>query len=908
MVERTAQTHMTMKVGLVILAGVAALLATLALNTGTAHALDIREFKAGPSFTQAGGHPDVTVEYAGETRYNPDIPEHCKCNDPRDVIVSLPTGFIGNPHATPQCKAADFARNTCPADSQIGTLGALVAIAPQFAFNFTGEPLYNLVPRSNQAGLLGATFLPGFINTAFYIQLAARTDGDYGLDSGALGIERQFSVETFTVKLWGVPASESHDEERCGSTEFCNPTVKSNSPKVPFLVNAGVCSSNLSSKVTVVGYDNSVNSATAPWPTPTGCDQLTFNPSQSARPTTTAADSASGVDVNLTVPQLFSPEFPSPSEIKSATLKLPAGFSLNPNAADGKLSCSDQQANFGTREEAACPEFSKVGVDTLVSPALPAPISGGIYLGDPLPGNRYRIFLTADGFGTHVKLLGTASLDLQTGQVTTRFENLPQSPLTEFNLHFFGAERGILATPTQCGTYAVDSTFVPWDDVLATQSATQFFEIETGPDGAPCPPETRDFHPTFSAASTGNGAGTFSPFTVNLTRNDGDQNLSGLTIATPPGFTASLAGVPYCSDAALAAVASASYAGSSELQSPICPASAIGSVTASGGAGSRPVYLPGTVYLAGPYKGAPLSLAIVTPAVSGPYDLGNVVVRTALKVDPLTAQVTAVNDPLPQIFEGIPLRLRSIQIRLDRTHFALNPTNCSPFNVAGAITGDQGTTVSLASHYQVANCRLLPYKPALSLKLTGGLNRRGHPALHATLRSQAGEANSKEISVSMPPNELLDNSHIGTVCTRVDFAADACPDPSLVGNAKIISPILDQPLTGNVYLRSSAHRLPDLALKLKGQVEIENLARIDSVNGGLRATFFTVPDVPFSTIQLNLVGGKKGLLQNTESLCGAPQNATTKMTGQNGAVTNTKTKLQVSCKKSQKRRAKGGSR
>src|SRR5262249_31757491 len=236
------------------------------------------------------------------------------------------------------------------------------------------------------------------------------------------------------------------------------------------------------------------------------------------------------------------------------------------------------------------------------------------------------------------------------------------------------------------------------------------------------------------------------------------------------------------------------------------------------------IYLGGKVYLAGPYKGAPLSLAIVTPAVSGPYDLGNVVVRTAIHVDPLDAHVTALSDPLPQIFEGIPLRLRSVQIRLDRPHFALTPTNCSGFQVGAAITGTQGTVADMASHYQVANCTLLPYKPSLGIRLSGGLNRRGHPALHATLRSQPGEANSKEIAVTMPPNELLDNSHIGTGCTRVDFAADNCPDRSMVGEATIQTPILEKSLTGKVYLRSSEHRLPDLALKLKGQVEIENLA------------------------------------------------------------------------------------
>jgi hypothetical protein len=552
---------------------------------------------------------------------------------------------------------------------------------------------------------------------------------------------------------------------------------------------------------------------------------------------------------------------------------------------------------FGTTEAAECPEFSKIGTDVIDSSALPAPISGGIYLGDPLPGDRYRIFLAASGFGTNVKLAGTVKPDPQTGQLVTEFTNLPQSPLTEFNLHFFGAERGVLATPTQCGTYAVNSTFTPWDSFLPDQTSTQFFTLSSGPDGAPCPGPARPFNPGLEAASLGNTAGAHSPFSLTLTRNDGDQFLGALDVRTPPGFSATIAGIPYCPDAAIAAAGAAGYSGLAEQATPSCPAaSQIGTSTTGAGAGTHPLYLPGRVYLAGPYKGAPLSLVVMTPAVSGPYDLGNVVVRTALNIDPTTAQITAVSDPLPRILEGVPLRLRSIRIDLDRPGFSLNPTNCEPFAVHATIFGDQGGQSALDSHFQVANCDRLRYGPKLSLHLKGGLKRRGHPAIKAVFKTKPGEANSRRVSVALPEGELLDNAHIGNVCTRVQFNANACPAASVLGSAEATTPLLEAPLKGNVYLRSSSHELPDLVMDLKGQIDIQLVGTIDTVKGGaLRTTFETVPDAPVSTFVLNLAGGAKGLLVNSESLCGSPKKAAVKMTGQNGAVVSTKTRLQASC-------------
>ena len=879
--------------------GVAFLLAivgALSSSVPQAQAVEIRSFVAGPSSLQAGGHPDLSISYAGETASEPDLEQNCQCNEPKTVDIDLPTGFIGNPHATPQCLAADFVRNVCPADSQVGVISVSVK-AFGFYLTLPNEPVYNMVPTPNQAGLLAVMLLPEFFGIPVYTVLEARTGSDYGLSANT-ELTHFSEVQSFNQTLWGVPADPSHDALRVFSNQNQTTPTPSNSPLTPFLQNPTTCTGTLSSTVTVEGYDNSVNSASSPWPTALGCDQLNFDPSLSARPTTTEADSASGVDIDLTVPQLLSAKYPSPSELRAVTVKLPEGFSLNPNAADGKTSCPDVAANIGTGSSAAasCPEFSKIGTDTIDSSALPAPVPGAIYIGDPQPGNRYRMFLTGDGFGTHIKLAGSVHPDPATGQVIATFDDLPQSPLTEFNMHLFGAERGLLATPAQCSTYPVVSTFTPWDEALPDQTSTQFFTIDSGPGGSPCPDPTRPFSPGFAANSWGNTAGAHSPFSIDLTRNDGDQNLAGLTVSTPPGFSGTLAGIPYCPDAALADVANSAYPGLAELQGSVCPASQVGTAIAGVGAGTRPLYVSGKVYLAGPYKGAPLSLAIVIPAVSGPYDLGNVVVRTGLDVDPRDAHVTAVSDPLSKIIEGIPLRLRHIRVNLDRPGFTLNPTNCDALSVGASVIGDQGGGAELTSRYQVANCALLPFGPKLAISLSGGVRRRGHPAIHADLSTPSGQANLRRISVTLPGGELLDNSHIGSVCARVDFAINACPAASRIGSAKVTTPLLDEPLTGAVYLRTSTHELPDLVLDLEGQVDLEIAARIDSVKGRLRATFEGVPDVPFSHASLDLAGGSKGLIQNSDTLCGRNVQATAAMKGYNNGKQTNRPKLQYSCR------------
>lgn len=892
----------------------------------------IISFTAVPSTAQAGGHPDVEIKFSVKNRVLQNSNSACDCEDVKDATVHLPTGFIGNPHATPQCNIAEFSAEECPFDSQVG----IVNIGSTNGAPFNAA-LYNLQPPPNVAGLLGFRIILG---SPQFTVLSARTGSDYGLDATATSIYHgAFPLETYQQVIWGVPADPSHNllrinpafnpNQKGGTAYFdtlCNadgsastsdpltvvkpciqplPPQVSNSPRVPFLQNPTTCDKQLTSSLDVLSYDGGTSHADQAWPQMTGCDQLSFNPSLYAQPTTSQTDSPSGIEVNLTVPQLLSPTIPSPTELRGATVTLPKGFSINPSAADGKLSCSDSAANFGTTLAAECPDFSKVGTLTIESSALPGPLPGYVYLGEPLPGERYRIFLAADAFATHIKLAGVVHADPVTGQLVVEFNELPESPLTTFNMHFFGSERGLLATPDECGTYPVSSSFTPWDDSLAAQTSTQFFTLTSGPHGSPCPNGPRPFNPSFEAASSNHSAGLHAPFSLELNRADGDQNLTGITVSTPPGFSATLAGIPYCSDAALSHAAAAGYSGIAEEELSSCPrASRIGTAVTAAGAGTHPVYVSGNVYLAGPYKGAPLSLAVITPAVSGPYDLGNIVERVALQVDPTDGRITAIADPLPQILEGIPLRLRRVRINLDRPEFTINPTNCDPFSVDATVSGDQGAVANLSEPFQIANCGTLPFGPKLAIRLSGNTKRVGDPALHSVLTAGIGESGISRVQVTLPPTEIVDNRHLGNPCTRVQFAAGACPASSQIGFAKAETPLLEKPLEGPVYLRTDPQNksgLPDVVADLKGQIEIVLQGRISTANGGLRTTFEGVPDAPVSKFTLALDGGPKGLLQNTEPLCAGKLNATVRMSGQNGKATTTRSPVQLPCGRSQKR-------
>jgi hypothetical protein len=901
--------------------------ALLAIVTSSAAAKsNIFFYSNGPSTTQAGAHPNIVAAVEPGNRFSQSPKPPCECDDPKDIAFHAPQGVIANPHVISECTAAELATFSCPPDSQAG----LVVL---HFFGWGALPIYRTIPQAGQAGELA--FLPPLgVAIPQYVAINARTGGDYGLDFTTLGINHALPPSYVANIFWGVPAAHSHDVLRFGQGErgiecSVNPLAAiaedvipgdcskkpphvSSLPSAPLTQNPTTCVGPLTSSVDLTSYDGETDHAEATWPATTGCDKLSFNPSLAAAPTTTETDSAAGLAVDIKVPQFQDPETPSPSEIRATTLTLPEGFTINPSAADSKTSCSDAQANLGNEEAAACPEFSKVGTTELNSSALPGPIFGYIYLGDPKPGDRYRAILSASGFGTSFKIAGSIHPDPATGRLVGSFENLPQAPFQEFNLHFFGSERGLFATPTRCGTYEVKTTFKPWASELSDQTSTQFFTIESGPKGRPCPNGPRPFAPTLQAGSVDNTGGAHTPFALQISREDGEQNFKGFTIQTPPGFSATLAGVPYCPETAISQLAVFGYQGLSEQASPVCPAaSQIGTTTAGVGAGTHPLFVNGKAYLAGPYQGAPLSILAVIPAVAGPYDLGVVPVRVAVKVDPLTAQVTTVSDPLPQILEGIPLRTRFIELDLDRPGFALNPTNCDPFAIESMLTGIEGALSTPSANFQVANCADLAFEPKLSIRLSGSTKQAGNPSLTATFTAKPGEANISRTQVTLPRVELIDNAHIGNLCTRVQFdegttPGKKCPPDSILGFAEADTPLLDKPLEGPIYLRATGRPgLPDIVAALNGQIDIVLDGRVDSVHGRLRTTFETVPDAPISRVTIHLDGGRKGLLENSPKLCAHVQHFTAAITGQNGMTADQSPVLSTSCRKKPKRKPRG---
>ncbi len=616
----------------------------------------------------------------------------------------------------------------------------------------------------------------------------------------------------------------------------------------------------------------------------------------------------------------------SPATLKDATVTLPAGVSLNPSAANGLASCSEQQIGYQPAEgkvffsEApqSCPNAAKIGSLEVSTPLLgDHKLPGAVYVAQPYQnpfGTLLGIYLAIEDEETGIvaKLAGKVTPDPQTGQLSATFTENPQLPLEDVDLHFFKGPRGVLKTPLTCGTYTTTSTLVPWstpEGQNANPSDPFQTSLPAGSGTCPTSEASAPNAPAFTAGTTTPQAGAYSPFVLKLTRPDGSQQLTGIETTLPKGLTGKLAGIPYCSEAQIAVAKSreAPNQGALEQQSPSCPlATEVGTVNVGAGAGIAPFYVQGHAYLAGPYKGAPLSLVVITPAVAGPFDLGTVVVRTALNVNSETAQITAKSDPLPTIRQGIPLDVRSIALKMNRPDFVLNPTSCDPMAITGSALTLTGQSAALTSSFQVGGCSALKFAPKLALSLKGSTKRTGHPALKAVLTYPKGSyANIARAQVTLPHSAFLDTTHIKTICTRVQFAADQCPKGSIYGFARAFTPLLDKPVEGPVYLRSSSHELPDLVVALKGQIDVDLVGRVDTGKGnGIRNTFDAVPDAPVSKFVFEMKGGAKGLLVNSENICSKTQKAIADFTAQNGKVLNRTPVIDNGCKGKAKKQHK----
>jgi hypothetical protein len=560
---------------------------------------------------------------------------------------------------------------------------------------------------------------------------------------------------------------------------------------------------------------------------------------------------------------------------------------------------------------ASCPAASKLGTVQIDTPLIDHPLKGAVYLGEQAnnPFNSLlALYISVEDprSGTTIKLAGHPVPDPATGRLTVSFKDNPQLPFEEMRVNMFSGPRAALKTPVTCGEFASGALLTPWS---APQGASverfDVFAIERGTGGGPCLKSAAEAPnaQSFGAGTADPTAAAYTPFAMRISRADGTQPIKAIGTTLPKGLLGKLAGVPYCPEAAIAAAAGKS--GRSERSAPSCPAgSEVGELTVGAGAGSDPYYAPGKVYLAGPYKGAPLSLAFITPAVAGPFDLGTVVVRAALRVDPESTQITAQSDPLPTILQGVPLEVRSIAVSIDPPSFTRNPTSCDPMAVLGSATSVFGLESSLAERFQVGGCERLGFKPRLSLRLKGGTERSDYPALSATLRARPGDANIARAAVGLPRSAFLAQEHIRTVCTRVQWAAEACPKAAIYGRAKAWSPLLDAPLAGNVYLRSSDNELPDLVADLRGQIRVALVGRIDSLNGGIRTTFESVPDAPVTKFVLRMQGGKKGLLVNSRDICSSVNRASALLDGQNGKTHDSRPVLKNGCGKAKKKGSK----
>jgi hypothetical protein len=894
---------------------VAALLATAAFGAATSSASpDLTSFTTAVSSTDAGAHADVSADFAFDLGVAPDS------TFVRSINISLPPGVMGNPNAAAQCPLSVVGdagtdprvliRN-CPVDSQVGV--ARVEVQDSGSSGFDGA-IYNVQTSADEPGRI-VLAIP--VAPLIFASVTSRTTTDFGLVNVTPEVDTQAPLTRVQLTLWGVPKAH----ERAGipdcAIQAC--TGHDVTPPVPpdpvgqeaFMTNPTVCDGPKTTTldVTFRSDPTKVFTSTSDQPTPTNCDAVPFDPSIDAQPTSTKADDATGLNVKLSVPQTTDPTVLGSSHLRKAEVTLPEGTTINPSAGDGLQGCTDAQFGFGSNDDATCPDASKVGTVDFDVPILPGHLTGDVYLGtplstDPQSGKMFRLFQYAKGYGLTIKIPGYAKADPVTGQLTATFgdlktlygevpdgmlDGLPQVPFSDFTLKFKGGDRSLLATPRTGGTKTTTAKLTSWSGKEVT--VTSSFDVTADGAGTPVA-NPLPAAPSFTAGTVDSLAGAFSPFTMTIKRDDGQQPLSKISIGLPPGLLGMVGSVPLCA----APEAAAGTCGE---------ASRVGSTTVSAGAGAHPYTLPGNVYLAGPYKGAPFSLSIVVHAVAGPYDLGLVVVRAPIFVDAAKATLWVPADPLPTILDGIPLRIRSVNVTLDRSSFTFNPTSCDPMQVAAVFEGEQGGKSLASSRFQAHDCARLPFAPKMTARTKGTVKFKQGAELHVSVTQQPGEAAIKSVAVLLPkqlPSRLIPT--INNACRITVFTQDykQCPTDSYIGTATAKTPVFDQPLTGPVYIVARDNDVPQLTAKLFGQgiatgvnLDLNADIIIDAGGGRSKATFNMVPDVPISTFNIDLPSGPHSILDApSDDLCRGPMSMDVTEIAQSGKRVDTKVPIPAS--------------
>ncbi len=929
------------------------------------------ELQGGELDRQAGSHPfqlttvlnlNETIESYIKEGVEPVVTGAAPAL-PKQLGFNLPPGLIGDPRAVALCSSVDFYTidpgdtNSCAADSAIGVavvtithiIGGAIGDHPYVV------PLWNLEPANGEPARLGFEVekVPVVLDTSL------RSNGDYGVSVSVSDAPETVQLLSSEVTIWGVPGEASHDQQRgwiCVDGGYWVPEhppcqAPSQHSSSAFLTLPTSCTGPLGTTVEgeswpfkllgsepgqVFTLQGAQTEATLPGLE--GCAAVPFTPSIAAESTEHAASTPTGLDVNVKVPQQTTVQAGGlgESDVKSTSVTLPAGVQLNPSAADGLEACSEQEVGFegeaGTDpfspgaeqplrfrneepEPSSCPDHSKVGSVRIKTPLLEQELHGSVFLATPAPlgepgrnpfNSLIALYIVAEDpeVGIHVKLAGEGKLDQTTGQVTTVFENTPQVPFEELHVELFGGPRASIGTPAFCAAYSTEASFTPWSGAPPLQALSEpaAFNIETGPEGTPCPAGQQPFAPSLRAGVTNLQGGAFTTFTLNLSRPAADQPVTGLAVHLPPGNAAMLSSVTPC--------------GEPQASLGTCgPQSEIGQAVASSGLGPDPFTVTGgRVYITGPYQGAPFGLSIVTPAVAGPFNLGNVVVRSTINIDPHTAAVT-ITSGLPTIVQGIgrppsgvPLQLRQIEVTVDRPNFEFNPTDCAAMRIEGTVTGAQGATAGVSAPFQAANCQSLPFKPTLTASTQGKTSKANGASLTVKVTSSQGQANIGKTTVTLPqalPSRL---TTIQKACLAKVFEANpaSCPEGSNVGMAIVHTPVLKSALSGPAYLVSHGNvAFPDVEFVLQGEgITLVLDGGVSIKKGVTTSSFNAVPDAPVSTFEAILPEGPHSALttdipaKEKYSLCKTKLAMPTTITGQNGVVIKQNTNVAVQgCKK-----------
>ncbi len=913
--------------------------------SGTVPSFGVSDYEVAPynedgtPATQAGSHPfqlTTTVALAQTAGRQP-------LALPKDLTFALPPGLVGNPNAASQCTMTDFfalvlETNLCAPSSVVG-VASVTANEPKVAKVFTRTvPVFNLVPSNGEPARLGFEVIG---KVPIVIDTSVRSGRDYGVVATVHDATETAGLLSSQVTLWGVPGDPRHDNARgwgCVAGNFFQSQIgktcpaASNEPQNPFLTLPTSCAANPAAEpiLFTTQADSWANpgvllGAEYRWMTTDGtplgfqgCAALPFTPSISVTPQEHSASTPTALSVDVKVPQQTTLEAGALAEadLRDTTVTLPAGVQLSPSAANGLEACSESEVGFQgfnassqinefSTEEPTCPDASKLGVVHIKTPLLSHELEGSVYLATPAPngeGDRnpfnslIALYIVAKDpiSGVLVKLAGEGHSDESTLRISTTFHNTPQVPFEDLRLDLFGGPRASVSTPPFCGGYATDAAFTPWSGtgVLNVLGPPEAFNIASGVAGGPCPAGALPFAPGFNAYSTNPTAGAYTGFSLELSRPDGNQNLAGLSMHLPPGIAAMLSSVTLCTEG--------------QASTNACPpASEVGHATAVAGLGPEPfIQGGGRVFITGPYGGAPFGLSIVTPAVAGPFDLGVVTVRSKLFIDPNTAAVTILSDPLPTQVKGIPLQLKRVIATVDRQGFQFNPTNCNPMSINGTLSGSEGASQSVSSPFQVGGCGNLPFGPKLTASVAGNSSKANGAAFAVTVTSQGlGQANIAKVSLQLPIALPARLTTLQKACLEATFSANpaSCPPESVIGNATIHTPVLRNPLSGPAYLVShGGAAFPDVEFVLQGEgVTLLLDGKTDVKKGITYSRFESAPDAPFSSFQTILPAGPHSALTSNVpaakkfSLCGQSLQMPTVISAQNGAVIDTTTKIAV---------------